>query len=64
MEDFFASFPPPGWVAASLGRFLFARFQNGDQTVAGSTDAVVTMGVIIVLIVVIPIVVARRRWMR
>jgi len=64
MEEFLGSFPTPGWVAASFGRFLSAWFQDGDQTVNGSTDAVMIMGVIIVLIIVIPIVVTRRRWMQ
>ena len=58
------SFPTPGLLATSIGRFFSHWFENGDQTVPGSTDGVVLMGIIIVLIIVVPIVVARRRWMR
>lgn len=35
-----------------------------DQSVMGSTDGIVAMGGIIVLIILIPIVVQRKSWMR
>ena len=64
MDDFFASLPTPGLLTASFNRFLSAWFQDGDQTVPGTTDGVLFMGILIVLIIVVPIVVRRRRWMR
>lgn len=64
MDNFFASLPTPGLVATSIGRFFSAWFQDGDQTVPGTTDFVLLMGVIIMLIIILPIVANRRRWMR
>ena len=64
MDDFFASLPTPGLLAASIGRLLSQLFAGGDETVPGTTDGVLFMGILIVLIIVIPIVVTRRRWMR
>ena len=64
MNGFFASLPTSGLLAASIGRFFSAWFQKGDQTVSGSTDGVLLMGVIIVLIILIPIITTRQRWMR
>ncbi len=64
MSDFFASLPTPGLFAASISRFLTQWFENGDKSVPGSTDGVLLMGIIIVLIIIIPTIVTRRRWMR
>jgi len=64
MDEFFASLPTPGLLAASLGRFFTRFFADGDQSVPGTTDGVLAMGIIIVLLIVIPIVAERRKWMR
>lgn len=44
------------------GLSLLPPFQEGD--VPGSTDGILLMGILIVLIVVVPIVWTRRKWMR
>ncbi len=60
------SFPTAtaGATTAQLSLSLKHAAQQVDQTVNGSTDGVVLMGIVIVLIVIIPIVWTRRRWMR
>lgn len=59
-----ASPPPPDLpVVVNTGLMLTRLFQE-EETVPGSTDGILLMGIIIVLIVVIPIVWTRRRWMR
>jgi hypothetical protein len=35
-----------------------------DKTVPGTTDGIMLMGILIVLIIVVPIVWTRRKWMR
>ena len=45
------------------GFSLWAFFQEGE-TVPGSTDGILLMGILIVLIVIVPIVWTRRKWMR
>lgn len=57
------SFLTSGLIALSKGG-LFTRLLEGDQTVPGTTDGIMLMGILIVLIIVIPIVVTRRKWMR
>ena len=47
----------------SSGLSLWAFLQEGE-TVPGSTDGILLMGILIVLIVVVPIVWTRRKWMR
>ncbi len=64
MDDFFASLPTPGLFAARLSRFFSQFFVGGDESVPGSTDGVLLMGVLIVLIILLPIIIERRRWMR
>jgi membrane protein YdbS with pleckstrin-like domain len=64
MDEFLASLPTPNLLAASINRFLTQWFVNGDESVPGSTDGVVLMGIIIVLIIIIPTIATRRRWMR
>ncbi len=48
---------------APSGFSLLAFFQEGE-TVPGSTDGILLMGILIVLIVIVPIVWTRRKWMR
>lgn len=56
----------PTFVVYSVtksGLSLLPLFQEGE-TVPGSTDSILLMGILIVLIVVVPIVWSRRKWMR
>jgi hypothetical protein len=52
-----------GLLALSKGGIL-ARLLGGDKTVPGTTDGIVMMGILVVVIIVIPIVWTRRKWMR
>jgi hypothetical protein len=45
------------------GLWLTRLFQEGES-VPGTTDGILLMGIIIVLIIVLPIVWTRRKWMR
>ncbi|MEW5940161.1 MAG: hypothetical protein AB1750_10890 [Chloroflexota bacterium] len=62
-------FPQPasdsalGLLAVFPGHLLPRLFRD-DETVPGTTEGIVMMGVLIVLIIVVPIVWTRRRWMR
>ncbi len=64
MSHFFASLPNRGLFAAPLGRLLTQIFAGGDESVPGTTEGVLLMGVLIVLIILLPIIIERRRWMR
>ena len=59
-----ASLPTFNLSAGSkIGLSLTHLFQEGES-VPGSTDGILLMGIIIVLIIVLPIVWTRRKWMR
>jgi len=60
MHIIFNLFPFGGLLEAQAWTFLF---QDGE-TIPGGTETILLMGVLIVLIIVIPIVLERRRWMR
>jgi hypothetical protein len=45
------------------GLWLTRLFQEGES-VPGTTDGILLMGILIVLIIVLPIVWTRRKWMR
>lgn len=45
------------------GLWLTRLFQEGES-VPGTTDGILLMGIVIVLLIVIPIVWTRRKWMR
>ena len=64
MNELFASLPTPGLLTASFGRFLAHWRADIDETVPGTTDGVLFMGVLIVSIIIIPIISTRRHWMR
>lgn len=51
------------FAVSKSGLTLTRLFQEGES-VPGTTDAILLMGIFIVLLVVIPIVWTRRRWMR
>lgn len=51
------------FAVSKSGLTLTRLFQEGES-VPGTTDSILLMGIFIVLIVVIPIVWTRRRWMR
>ena len=53
----------PGKTWSGLSLALIRLFQE-DETVPGTTDGIVLMGILIVLIIVIPIFWTRRKWMR
>jgi hypothetical protein len=53
-----------GLFAVSKSGFPLTRLFQAGETVPGNTDAILLMGIFIVLIVVIPIVWTRRNWMR
>jgi hypothetical protein len=59
-----ASFLTFGLSAVSRsGLWLTRLFQEGES-VPGTTDGILLMGILIVLIIVLPIVWTRRKWMR
>lgn len=51
------------FAVSKSGLTLTRLFQEGES-VPGTTDGILLMGIFIVLLVVIPIVWTRRRWMR
>lgn len=62
-----ASSLTPSLPAASMNILptpALARLFQEDETVPGTTEGILLMGILIVLIIVIPIVWTRRRWMR
>ncbi len=60
---FLASIPTFALYSVSnSGPTLLPLLQEGD--VPGSTDGILLMGIFIVLIVLVPIVWTRRKWMR
>ena len=58
-----ASHPTPS-LLATFPAGLFPRFLTEDKTVPGTTEGILLMGIVIVLIIIIPIIVTRRKWMR
>lgn len=50
--------------AVSTSGFWLARLLQEDESVPGTTDGIMLMGILIVLIIVIPIFWTRRKWMR
>jgi hypothetical protein len=62
MPNIFGSFLTSSLLAVSKGGSLLLA--GGDKSVPGSTDGILTMGILIVLIIILPIVATRRRWMR
>jgi hypothetical protein len=62
MPNIFASFLTSNLLAVSKGGFL--SWAGSDKTVPGSTDGILTMGLLIVLIIIVPILATRRRWMK
>jgi len=51
------------FAVSKSGLSLTRLFQEGES-VPGSTDFILLMGILIVLLIVIPIVWTRRQWMR
>jgi len=50
-------------TTSKSGLWLTRLFQEGES-VPGTTDGILLMGILIVLIIVLPIVWTRRKWMR
>lgn len=50
-------------ITSNSGIILTRLFQEGE-TVAGSTDSILLMGIVIVLIVVMALIWTRRKWTR
>lgn len=50
-------------ITPNSGIMLTRLFQEGE-TVAGSTDSILLMGIVIVLIVVMALIWTRRKWTR
>jgi hypothetical protein len=50
-------------AVSKSGLLLTRLFQEGES-VPGTTDGILVMGIFIVLIVIVPIVWTRRQWMR
>lgn len=50
--------------AVSKSALLLTRLFQEGESVPGTTDGILVMGIFIVLIVIVPIVWTRRRWMR
>lgn len=53
-----------GLPAVSKSGHTLARLFQEGESVPGSTDFILLMGILIVLLIVIPIVWTRRQWMR
>jgi hypothetical protein len=68
MPSFLASPPLASDLALGLLRVfpsdLLPRLLQDDETVPGATEGILLMGILIVLIIVVPIVLTRRKWMR
>lgn len=64
MQTFLASFFPLGLLAVSKGGTVLEYLLQEGDTVPGTTDGILAMGIFIVLVIIIPIVWTRRRWMR
>ena len=64
MNQIIASFLTSSLLAVSKSGFRLARLLQEDESVPGTTDAIMLMGILIVLIIVIPILWTRRKWMR
>ena len=50
--------------AVSKSGLTLARLFQGGESVPGTTDSILLMGILIVLLVVIPIVWTRRKWIK
>ena len=59
-----ASLPTFMLFSVAPGGFSLLAFFLEGETVPGSTDIILLMGILIALIVVVPIVWTRRKWMR
>lgn len=64
MYQIIASFLTTSLLAVSKSGFSLAALLQEDETVPGTTDAIMLMGILIVLTIVVPIIWTRRRWMR
>lgn len=53
----------PTFMLFAVSISLFPLLQEGE-TVPGSSDGILLMGILIVLIVVVPVMWKRRKWMR
>jgi len=62
MPNIFGSFLTSGFHAVSKSGLL--ALAGSDKTIPGSTDGIMLMGILIILIIMLPILATRRRWMR
>lgn len=63
MIPLLASFPTLNLPAVSKSGLTLARLFQEGESVPGTTDAILLMGILIVLLIVIPIVWTHRNWM-
>lgn len=63
MSSPLASFPTLNLSAVSKSGLTLARLFQEGESVPGTTDAILLMGILIVLLIVIPIVWTHRNWM-
>lgn len=64
VQYFLASFLTLSLTALPGGGLWLTRLFQEGESVPGTTDGILLMGIIIVLIIVLPIVWTRRKWMR
>lgn len=62
MPNIFGSFLASSLLAVSKGGSL--SLAGGDKTVPGSTEGIMMMGILIVLIIILPIAATRRKWVK
>jgi len=49
---------------ALTGATIVSRLFQDDETVPGATEGILMLGILIVLIIIVPIIWERRKWMR
>jgi hypothetical protein len=59
-----ASFPTLNLSAVSKSGLTLTRLFQEGESVPGTTDGILLMGILIVLLIIIPILWTRRNWMR
>ncbi len=53
-----------GFILLPKNRFTLSGLLQESESVTGSTTSILFMGILIVLIIIVPIVWTRRKWMR
>ena len=64
MNTFLASSTASILRLALAGATIVSRLFQDDETVPGATEGILMLGILIVLIIIVPIIWERRKWMR